>query len=184
MAGSAYPGPSSLALRWAGTTTTMDTCWKCGARISPGIEWCGRCFQRVVHVPDARDDLALQLGDIEIVHAPAPIGGLIHPGEGGPDAPVRDEPPLGMVGKLAMTATIVAAGASLYSVAAILTPSVGSATVAFMMLMVAAYSILGGFMLLGVWRDQSRPRMAGEDGQAVSFQPTHRGADDLNTPVR
>jgi hypothetical protein len=161
----------------------MDTCWKCGAGISPGIEWCGRCFQRVVHVPEARDDLALQLGDIEIVHAPAPPGGLIHPGERGPAAPVRNGPPLGMVGKLAMTATIVGAGASLYSVAAVLTPSVGSATVAFIMMMVSAYSILGGFMLLSVWRDQSRPRMAGEEGQAVSFQPTHRRADDLTTPA-
>jgi len=183
MAGSAYPGPSSLALRWAGTTTTMDTCWKCGDGISPGIEWCGRCFQRVVHVPDARDDLALQLGDIEIVHAPAPPEGLIHPGEGGPAAPGRREPPIGMVGKLAMTATIVGAGASLYSLAAVLTPSVGSATVALMM-MVSAYSILGGFMLLSVWRDESRPRMAGEEGQAVSFQPTHLRADDLSTPIR
>jgi len=88
-----------------------------------------------------------------------------------------------MVGKLAMTATIVGAGASLYSVAAVLTPSVGAATVAFMMMMVSAYSILGGFMLLSVWRDQSRPRMAGEEGQAVSFQPTHRRADDLSTPA-
>ncbi len=162
----------------------MDTCWKCGARISPGIEWCGQCFQPVTHPPDPRDDLALQLGDIEIVHAPAPAGGLIHPGVGGPVAPGSSEPPLGTVGKLAMTATIVAAGASLYSVTAILTPAVGSATVAFMMLIVAAYSILGGFMLLSVWRDRSRPRLAGAEGQAVSFQPTHRRADDVGTPVR
>jgi hypothetical protein len=137
----------------------------------------------VTHPPDPRDDLALQLGDIEVVHDPGPVAVLIPRTEGGPAAPGRGEPPIGMVGKLAMTATIVAAGASLYSVAAILTPSVGSATVAFMMLMVAAYSILGGYMLLSVWRDRSRPRMAGEEGQTVSFQPTHRRADDLSTPA-
>jgi hypothetical protein len=138
----------------------------------------------MTHPPDPRDDLALQLGDIEVVHDLGPAAVFIPRTADGPGAPGRGEPPIGMVGKLAMTATIVAAGASLYSVAAVLTPSVGSATVALMMLMVAAYSILGGFMLLSVWRDQSRPRMTGEEGQAVSFQPTHRRADDLRTPVR
>lgn len=160
----------------------MDTCRRCGARIAPGIEWCGRCFAPVTHPTDPRDDLALKLGDIEIVHAPAPAGGFIDPGTGGPVSP-GDEPPIGMVGKLAMTATIVAAGASLYSVAAVLTPAVGSATVAFMMLMVAAYSILGGFMLLSVWRDRSRPRLASPERQGTSFQPIHRRADDIGTPV-
>ncbi|TMK48971.1 MAG: hypothetical protein E6G55_01195 [Actinobacteria bacterium] len=136
----------------------------------------------MTHPSDPRDDLALQMGDIEIVHDPLPAGVPFAPGAGGLPSPPA-EPAIGMVGKLAMTATIVAAGASLYSVAAVLTPAVGSASVAFMMLMVAAYSILGGFMLMSVWRDRSRPRLASPERQGTSFQPIHRRPDDISTPV-
>jgi hypothetical protein len=77
-----------------------------------------------------------------------------------------------MVGKLAMTATIVGAGASLYSVAAVLTPSVGSATVAFMMMMVSAYSIPRG---LHVVERLARPVEAthGGPGRSGRLVPAH-----------
>jgi hypothetical protein len=34
----------------------MDTCWNCGAGLSPGIGWCGQCFEPVVRLPEASDE--------------------------------------------------------------------------------------------------------------------------------
>ena len=93
-----------------------DTCWNCGAGLSPGIGWCGQCFEPVVRLPEASDDRALAFDDLRIVHAPAPA---IHQDEvsperrssllrGGPTTPA-------IAGKLVLTAAVVAAGAGLYS---------------------------------------------------------------------
>src|SRR5438093_5444622 len=127
MAGSAYPGVVPCALPWPERSR-----WTPAGGAEPGSlrgSNGGRCFQPVTHPSDPGDDLALQMGDIEIVHDPLPAGVPFAPGAGGLSS-LPAEPAIGMVGKLAMTATIVAAGASLYSVTAVLTPPVSYASVA------------------------------------------------------
>jgi len=102
-------------------SATDDTGWNCGDGLSPGIGWCGQCFEPVVRLPEASDnrepsdDRALHFDDLRIVHAPPPAirRDAIRPERrssllrGGPTTPA-------IAGKLVLTA--VAAGAGLYSI--------------------------------------------------------------------
>ena len=175
---------------WDGARV-MDTCWNCGAGLSPGIGWCGRCFEPAVRIPDASDDRAtsddraLAFDDLRIVHAPPPA---IHRDEvsperrssllwGGPTTPA-------IAGKLLLTAAVVAAGAGLYSMAAVLAQAVGRPAIALMIVLLGAYSVLAALVLWSAWRPERQARSLGADRKVASVRPARRRADDFTTPVR
>ncbi|HEX9716961.1 MAG TPA: hypothetical protein VGA93_03360 [Actinomycetota bacterium] len=163
----------------------MDTCWNCGAGLSPGIGWCGQCFEPVVRLPEASDDRALAFDDLRIVHAPAPA---IHQDEvspercssllrGGPTTPA-------IAGKLVLTAAVVAAGAGLYSMPAVLAQAVGRPAIALMIVLLGAYSVIAGLVLWSAWRPERQPRSLRADRKVPSVRPARRRADDFTTPIR
>lgn len=169
----------------------MDTCWNCGAGLTPGIGWCGQCFEPVVRLPEASDDReasgdrALAFDDLRIVHAPPPA---IHRDEvlpeprssllrGGPTTPA-------ITGKLVLTAAVVAAGAGLYSMAAVLAHAVGRPAIALMILLLGAYSGIAALVLWSAWRPERQARSLGTGRKVTSFRPARRRADDFTTPAR
>jgi len=175
---------------WDGARV-MDTCWNCGAGLSPGIGWCGQCFEAVVRLPEASDDRepsddrALHFDDLRIVHAPPPA---IHRDEirperpssllgGGPTTPA-------IAGKLVLTAAVVAAGAGLYSMAAVLAQAVGRPAIALMIVLLGAYSGIAALVLWSAWRPERQARALGVDRKVTSIRPARRRADDFTTPIR
>jgi len=169
----------------------MDTCWNCGAGLSPEMGWCGQCFEPVVRLPEASDDRealgdrALAFDDVRIVHAPPPA---IHREDvlpkrhssllrGGPTTPA-------IAGKLFLTAAVVAAGAGLYSMAAVLVHAVGRPAMALMIVLLGAYSGIAALVLWGAWRPERQARSFGVGRKVTSIRPARRRADDFTTPIR
>lgn len=169
----------------------MDTCLNCGAQLSPEIDWCGQCFDPVVRLPEASDDRellddrALHFDDLRIVHAHPPA---IHRDEirperrssllrGGPTTPA-------ITGKLVLTAAVVAAGAGLYSITAVLAHAVGRPAIALMILLLGAYSAIAALVLWSAWRPERQARSRGTGRKVTSVRPARRRADDFTTPAR
>ncbi len=96
---------------------------------------------------------------------------------GGPTTPA-------IAGKLVLTAAIVAAGAGLYSMTAVLAQAVGRPAIALMILLLGAYSGIAALVLWSAWRRERQTRSLGTSRKVTSIRPAHRRADDFTTPAR
>jgi len=161
----------------------MDTCWNCGAGLSPGIGWCGQCFEPVVRLPEASDDRALAFDDLRIVHAPAPA---IHQDEVSPErrsSLLRGDQARHRRQARAYRRSGCGRGRPV-QLPAVLAQAVGRPAIALMIVLLGAYSVIAGLVLWSAWRPERQPRSLRADRKVPSVRPARRRADDFTTPIR
>jgi hypothetical protein len=133
----------------------MRSCLDCGASLSPTITWCGQCYRplvpyrSVVAVPEARRAVR-------------------HPG---PTA-------FGLIGRLLVTALVLATGFVLRLAAGAWTVSVGRAGGALGFVALGLFAVLAVVALWGTWRPARVSRTVYVGGPLVAVTPTRRRADD------
>ncbi len=110
----------------------METCRACGARLSPGIGWCGRCYTS--KVPARRSEPVIVLPEAK------------------PSLWRAGPTTFGLFGKLVVTALMAAIGVAAYGLAAAWVEVTGSAGLAFVLFIVAVYSFVAFVILRSVWR--------------------------------
>ncbi len=149
----------------------METCWNCGAKLSPDVEWCGQCYtvvkvrgplsrerdpsKRVVRVPEAETKQTI----------------------------VRSTPTsVGIVGKLFYTLVIVGVGVGIYVGLDAWVISAGHAAFGLLVAVIGAYSALGLVLLWYTWRPAQRVVRVG--GEVLSARSSRPGTGDRGTPAR
>lgn len=149
----------------------METCWNCGAKLSPDVEWCGQCYTVVkVRGPLSRErDPSKRVVRIPEAEAKPTV--------------VRSTPTsVGIVGKLLYTAIIIGVGVGIYVALDTWVISAGRAAFGLLVAVVGAYSVLGLVLLWYTWRPSRRVVRVG--GEVVSVRPSSGGAQGRGTAVR
>lgn len=122
----------------------LDNCNACGARISPGLTWCGRCYTPVLRV----------------------IVGPTVPGRAGPHRRPEIQPPrepvyshwrgspttFGPFAKLAITIVLLALGIACYPLVSGWAGSLGQPSLGFVAFYVWGYFSVAALVLTQVWK--------------------------------
>jgi hypothetical protein len=138
----------------------MTTCDNCGASLSPAIPWCGQCYRPLVPY---RQTVAVRQARPTVVH-PGPTT-------------------FGIVGRLLVTAMVVAVGIGLRAAAAGWSNAVGRAGGAIGFVLLGVWAIAAVPILWSTWRPGRRTRIVYVDGPLVSVTPVRPRADDPSRPA-
>ncbi|HEX9121855.1 MAG TPA: hypothetical protein VF984_00615 [Actinomycetota bacterium] len=150
----------------------METCWNCGAKLSPDLEWCGQCYTVVkVRGPLSRERDPSQ----RVIRLPE--------AETKPTV-VRSTPTsVGIVGKLFYTILIVGVGVAISVALDAWVISAGRAAFGLLVAVVGAYSALGLVLLWYTWRPAGR-RVVRVGGEVVSAGSSRRPSGQRGASAR
>ncbi|HLB61980.1 MAG TPA: hypothetical protein VJN50_04505 [Actinomycetota bacterium] len=144
-------------------------CTHCGARLTPGMRWCWRCYTPIpVRTEEGAPEKEPSTDYVTIERGipPRPRERLIAlPDIGPPSGRGAGGTTFGALGKAAVTAVVVGLGAAAGWFAGRWVDAAGGARLAFVVLTAAIYSALAFLVLRYVWRPErppSRPRARGE----------------------
>jgi len=132
-----------------GTKPSVDTCWSCGAQLSPDADWCGLCYapvRKAADKPGAPEDEERAGSGREPLPEATPVP-QVSIWRSGPTS-------FGIAGRVLVTALIVLAGYALYLVAGKMGEFYGTPGLALVMVMLGVYSIGAILILWGIWRPQ------------------------------
>ncbi|HZD81007.1 MAG TPA: hypothetical protein VE646_13335 [Actinomycetota bacterium] len=142
----------------------METCWNCGAKLSPDVEWCGQCYTVIrLQGPLGRErDPSRRLVRLPDTQAKATVAR-------------STATSVGIVGKLIYTALIVGAGVGIYLGLDTWVISAGRAAFGLLVAVVGAYTVLGLVLLRYTWRPSRRLVHVGGEVLSVGRGTGQRG---------
>jgi hypothetical protein len=163
----------------------MDTCLKCGAGLSPNVDWCLRCYRPVLRLGAADADRPEFPDDVRYVLAPHPKRAVLVPEAGTGIGNARSgSANLGFIVRLLITAVVVALGLGVRALTLASANALGSMALSFGAVFLGVWSILGGLVLWSTWRPDRRTRILRVEGEILSVTPARRRADDPRVPAR
>jgi len=162
----------------------MRTCRKCGARLSPDVDWCLRCYRPALRHSAAEAHRPEFPDDVRYVPAAPPERAVVVPEARIGTTIARLGPAtIGLALNLLVTALMVAIGLGVRALAFVWTDTLGSIALAFTAILLGVWAIVAAPVLWSAWRPQ-RPYVLRVEGEVLSVTPARRRADDLRVPAR
>jgi hypothetical protein len=161
----------------------MSTCGKCGAPLSPDVEWCVRCYQPVLHPSAADADRPEFPDDVRYVTAPPSERVIVIPEADTEDTTDRSNPTrFGLAGKLLITAVVIAIGLGVRAVAFAWTENLGPMALAFTVVFLGVWAITAALVLWSTWQPE-RPRIVRVEGEVLSVTPARPRTEGTRSPT-
>jgi ribosomal protein L40E len=159
-------------------------CGKCGAHLSPDVDWCLRCYRPVLRHRAREGDRPEFPDYVRYVPTPPSRRLLVVPEAGSKSTIARfGSSTFGLVVRLLVTAAMVALGLGARALASGWTGSLGSMALAFTVILLGIWAIVAGPVLWSTWRPE-RPRVLWAGGEVLSVRPARCRPDGPRALVR